>query len=124
MGANGSKSAGTTATESGRRWKTIEVLDNGVKIIEFKNPKTPGKMPEESHSPNSIYAMMNKNGSGIKAISVYNEDCIKVVEIHTADHDGLGVHYHDWKNGGPISVHSISDNIKWQKLLYDTINNL
>ena len=36
MGANGSKSLGTTETEEGRRWKTVETLPNGVKIIEFK----------------------------------------------------------------------------------------
>ena len=48
MGANGSKSLGTTENEEGRRWKTIEILPNGVKIIEFKNLKTPTKMPEES----------------------------------------------------------------------------
>ena len=69
MGANGSKAKGTTETEEGRRWKTVETLSNEVKIIKFKDPKTPGKMPEESHSPNSIYAMMNKNGEliGLKS---------------------------------------------------------
>lgn len=124
MGANGSKAKGTTETEEGRRWKTAETLSNGVKIIEFKDPKTPGKMPEESHSHNSIYAMMNKNGGGIKSIAVYDENCLKVVEIHTTDHDGLGMHYHDWKGGKPISNHPISDNPKWEKLLSETLESL
>lgn len=66
MGANGSKSQGTTETEEGRRWKTIEVLPNRVEIIEFKNKKTPTKMPEESHSPNAIYGMMFKKGMGLR----------------------------------------------------------
>ena len=55
MGGNGSKSLGLTATEYGRRWKTVEVLPNGVKIIEFKKVNTPLKMPEESYSPKSVY---------------------------------------------------------------------
>ena len=37
MGANGSKSLGTTETEAGRRWKTVEILPNGVEIIALKN---------------------------------------------------------------------------------------
>ena len=82
MGANGSKSLGTTETEEGRRWKTIEVLPNGVEIIEFKDPKIPSKMPEESHSPNAIYGMMFKKGNGLKSIAVYDSNCKKVVEIH------------------------------------------
>ena len=60
MGANGSKSSGILEDESGRRWKTVEELPNGVKIIELKDSKTPTKMPEESHSPNAIYGMMFK----------------------------------------------------------------
>jgi hypothetical protein len=124
MGSNGAKAAGTIETEEGRNWKTIELLVNGTKIVDFKNPKTPGKLPEESHSPNSIYVMMNKNGEGIKAIGVYDHDCKKVVEIHTADHKGLGIHYHVWQDGRPIEIHSIRNNRKWYNLLRRTIHQL
>ena len=125
MGANGSKSLGTTETEEGRRWKTVEVLPNGVKIIEFKDSKTPTKMPEESHSPNAIYGMMYKKGNGLKSIAIYGADCKKIVEIHTGDHHGLGPHYHHWENGGPIgNPISISLNPQLLHLLNETINYL
>ena len=125
MGGNGSKSQGTTETEKGRRWKTVEVLPNGVEIIEFKNKKTPTKMPEESHSPNAIYGMMFKKGNGLKSISIYDSDCKKIVEIHNEDHDGLGSHYHYWKNGRPVGEpQPISTNPQYQQLLNDTINLL
>ncbi len=124
MGANGSSSSRSTHYFYGRRWKTVEVLSNGVKVIQFKDPKTPGKMPEESLSPNSIYAMMNKKGGGIKSITVYGKDCKKIVEIHTADHKGLGLHYHIWKDGHDISVYSLSTNTKWSNLLAETLSCL
>jgi hypothetical protein len=125
MGGNGSKSQGTTETEKGRRWKTVEVLPNGVEIIEFKNKKTPTKMPEESHSPNAIYGMMFKKGNGLKSISIYDSDCKKIVEIHNEDHDGLGPHYHYWKNGRPVGEpQPISKNPQYQQLLNETINLL
>ncbi len=125
MGGNGSKSQGTTETEKGRRWKTVEVLPNGVEIIEFKNKKTPTKMPEESHSPNAIYGMMFKKGNGLKSISIYDSGCKKIVEIHNEDHDGLGPHYHYWKNGRPVGEpQHISTNPQYQQLLNETINLL
>lgn len=125
MGANGSKSLGTTETEEGRRWKTVETLPNGVKIIEFKNSKTPTKMPEESHSPNAIYGMLFKKGNGLKCISIYGSDCKKIVEIHNEDHDGIGIHFHYWKNGRPTGKPiPISNNPAYERLLKETISYL
>lgn len=122
MGANGNKSHGTTETEEGRRWKTIEILPNGVKIIEFKNPKTPTKMPEESHSPNAIYGMMFKKGNGLKSISMYDSNCLKILEIHNEDHHGTGPHYHYWNNGRPVGEpQSIASNLQYHQLLNETI---
>ena len=122
MGANGSKSHGTTETEEGRRWKTIEILPNGVKIIEFKNPKTPTKMPEESHSPNAIYGMMFKKGNGLKSISMYDSNCLKILEIHNEDHHGTGPHYHYWNNGRPVGEpQSIASILQYHQLLNETI---
>ena len=112
MGANGSFASGSTATEEGRRWRTVMVLPNGVKVIELKNRKDNHKAPEESHSPNSVYVMFNKNGDGIKSISKYGADGKKVYEIHTVDHKGLGIHYHKWENGRPLPPHSITESMK------------
>ena len=90
-----------------------------------RNPKTPTKMPEESHSPNAIYGMMFKKGNGLKSISIYDSDCKKVIEIHNEDHDGLGPHYHYWKNGEPIgNPIPISSNPQLQHLLNETISYL
>lgn len=112
MGANGSFASGSTATEEGRRWRTVMTLPNGVKVIELKNRKANHKAPEESHSPNSVYVMFNKDGNGIKSISKYGADGKKEYEIHTVDHKGLGVHYHIWKNGRPLPPHPITDAMK------------
>lgn len=90
-----------SATENGRRWQTVHVLKDGTKVIELKK-KGAVKLPEESHSPNSTYAIFNKDGSGVKAISKYGADGKKIWEIHTTDHKGLGPHYHKWKDRKPL----------------------
>lgn len=112
MGANGSFASGSTATEEGRRWKTVAVLSNGYKVIELKNSKSPHKAPEESHTPNSVYVMFNKNGTGIKSISLYGNDGTKQFEIHTTDHKGLGAHYHIWSNGKAGKAEPLTDSMK------------
>lgn len=112
MGANGSFASGSTATEEGRRWQTVMTLPNGVKVIELKNRKANHKAPEESHSPNSVYVMFNKDGNGIKSISKYGTDGKKEYEIHTVDHKGLGIHYHIWKDGHPLLPHPITEEMK------------
>ena len=123
MGANGSFANGSTAVEKDRRWKTILVLKDGTKIIELKNKKGAVKLPEESHSPNSIYAIFNKDGKGVKAIAKYGSDGKKIWEIHTTDHKGLGPHYHKWKDGKPLDEepHPLTPAMK--KLL-DNVSNL
>ncbi len=121
MGANGSKASGSTSTEIGRRWKTVAVLPNGMKVIELKNPKSNHKAPEESHSANSVYVMFNKDGSGIKSISKYDGESKKVFEIHTVDHKGLGVHYHPWHNGRPEDPKPLTAGMK--KML-DELNSI
>lgn len=119
MGANGSASSGSTATEEGRRWKTVATLSNGYKVIELKDRNAQHKAPEESHSPNSVYVMFNKDGNGLKSISSYDDDCKKEFEIHTQPHKNLGEHYHKWENGkaGPAEpltekMKSILDEVK------------
>ena len=112
MGANGSFALGTTATEKGRRWTTIAVTESGIKIIEMKNPNAPLKLPEESHSPNSIYAIFNKGGNGLKGIAKYSPNGKKLFEIHTTDHHGLGWHYHPWQDGHPLGAKSLTQSMK------------
>lgn len=100
MGANGSFAKGTTNTEKDRHWKTIGSIGKNIKILQMKNPKAPLKLPEESHTPNRIYAIFKKNGSDVKCIAQYDSNGKKLWEIHTDDHYGLKPHFHYWKNGG------------------------
>ena len=100
MGANGSFAKGTTNTEKDRHWKTIGSIGENIKILQMKNPKAPLKLPEESHTPNRIYAIFKKNGSDVKCIAQYDSNGKKLWEIHTDDHYGLKPHFHYWKNGG------------------------
>ena len=101
MGANGSKSSGYLEKDEYRLWKTFCTLNSGIKVIERKDPKISVKLPEESHSPNSIYAIFRRDGNDVKAIAKYDGDCRKVWEIHTAEHENLHEHYHVWKHGCP-----------------------
>lgn len=117
MGGNGSFAKGSTATEDGRRWKTVAVLANGTKVIELKNQKANHKAPEESNTPNSVYVMFNKDGNGIKSISKYGSDSKKEFEIHTADHKGLGIHCHFWNEGKSGEAIPLTEKMK--KMLDD-----
>ena len=120
MGGNGSFANRATATEAGRRWKTVYVTESGIKIIEMKKPKAALKLPEESHSPNSIYAIFNKGGKGLKGIAKYGADGKKIFEIHTTDHNGLGAHFHLWKEGHPLEAKPLTDSMK--KLIDNVLN--
>ena len=120
MGGNGSFAMKSTASESGRRWKTVTTTGGGIKIIELKNSKSSYKLPEESHSPNSVYAIFNKGGKGLKAIAQYGADGKKIFEIHTTDHDGLGAHFHPWKDGHPLDAQPLTKSMK--KLLDDALD--
>lgn len=120
MGGNGSFALGTTQSEAGRRWKTIMVTPSGIKILELKNPNDSISLPEESHTPGSIFAIFNKGGKGLKAVAKYGDDCKKLFEIHTTDHKGLGAHYHPWKDGHPLDAKPLTEGLK--KLLEDAIN--
>ncbi len=101
MGANGSFASGITKTESGRRYKTMFSLGDNIKILEPKRCGESVKLPEESHTPNRIYATFYADGHDVKCIAQYDSDGKKRYEIHTVDHRGLGEHYHVWKDGRP-----------------------
>ncbi len=100
MGGNGSFASGATNSELGRKWYAVDTYSD-IQIVQLKDKKRSNKLPEESHTPNRIYAVFERDGRDIKAIAKYGSDGKKMWEIHTADHDGLGAHFHNWENGRP-----------------------
>ncbi len=100
MGANGSHANGSLESELGRKWRTTATIGE-IQIVQKKNFRESVKLPEESHTPNRIYAIFNKKGDDVQAIAKYGADGKKIWEIHTRDHNGLGAHYHPCENGHP-----------------------
>lgn len=103
MGANGTHISGSLQSELGRNWKTISTIGK-IQIVQKKNDKESTKLPEESNTPNRIYAIFNKRGTDVQAIAKYGPDGKKIWEIHTRDHNGLGVHYHPCEDGHPRTI--------------------
>ncbi len=68
MGANGSHANGSTQSDAGQRWKTIGTVGE-IQVIQLKSFKSPNKLPEESRTPNRIYAIFNKDGKDVKGIA-------------------------------------------------------
>ena len=79
MGGNGSFALGTTHSEAGRRWKTIMVTPSGIKVLELKNTKDSISLPEESHTPNSIYAVFNKDLKELPNMVTMERNCSKYI---------------------------------------------
>lgn len=117
MGANGSFASGSTNSELGRNYKTIGTVGS-IQVVTPKNPKAGVKLPEESHMPNRVYATFYKDGHDVKAIAKYGPDGKKIWEMHTIDHKNLGPHYHDWKDGSPVSDKPLT------KEMLDILNNV
>ncbi len=101
MGGNGSYAAGTTNSEAGRQYKTVGTIGN-IQILEKKNPKDSHSLPEESHTPNRVYAEIRSDGKDVGKIAKYGPDGKKIWEIHTTPHHSLKEHYHEWKDGKPV----------------------
>ena len=114
MGGNGSFISGITNFEDGRTYKTILSIGDNIKILETKNPRLALKLPEESHTPNRIYATFYCNGKGLKELAEYGADGKRLNSIHIIDHHGLGSHWHPWKNGGQVenSAYPLDDKMK------------
>ncbi len=70
--------------------------------MEKKNQKDSHSLPEESHSPNRVYAEIREDGKDVGKIAKYGSDGKKVWEIHTTPHHNLKDHYHEWENGKPV----------------------
>lgn len=113
MGANGSKASGALETAAGRTYHTVISITDNIKVVESNNKNANVKLPEESHTPNRIYVVINKPATGskgkndphagkLKSIGVYGPDCKKLYEIHVDHkHDGMSIHFHPWENGHP-----------------------
>lgn len=101
MGGNGSRGKGLLNSELGRNWKMVAAIGE-IQVVQLKDLTKSNKLPEESHTANRIYAIFEKDGSDVKAIAKYDSNGIKVWEIHTTDHKGLGEHFHLWEEGKPI----------------------
>lgn len=76
-------------------------MGDNIVVLEQKDPKHKGKLPEESHTPNRIYVSFMANGQDVKEIAKYGSDGKKLWAIHTKDHKGIKPHYHIWKDGAP-----------------------
>ena len=103
MGANGSHANGSLESELGRNWKTTGTVGD-IQIVQKKNTSESVKLPEESHTPNRLYAIFNKKGNDVQAIAKYGPDGKKIWEIHTNNHNGIQPHYHPCKDGHPIQT--------------------
>jgi len=116
MGANGSKASGILENPAGRTYHTVISITDNIKVVESNNKNANVKLPEESHTPNRIYVVINKpasdkKGKGdphagkLKSIAVYGPDCKKLYEIHVDHtHNGMTIHFHPWENGRPVKV--------------------
>lgn len=116
MGANGSKASGSLEHEAGRHWTTVLSIGDNIRVLERDDHNKNVKLPEESHTPNRIYVVINKPPKGdkgkndpyagkLKSIGVYGSDCKKLYEIHVDHvHNGLNLHCHPWKEGKPIQT--------------------
>lgn len=116
MGANGSKGKGLLEEPSGRNYRTVLDISDNIKVLEPKNKNANVKLPEESHTPNRVYVVINKPATDkiglnapyagkLKSIAVYGDDCKKLFEIHVDhSHNGLPVHYHPWEDGHPVKA--------------------
>ena len=122
MGGNGSFISGITNFEDGRHYKTILSIGDNIKILETKNPRQGLKLPEESHTPNRIYATFYRNDKGLKELAEYGADGKRLNSIHIIDHHGLGSHWHPWKNGGQVPTEAYPINSRMRNLI-DKIKN-
>lgn len=102
MGGRG-KSNSSTSTPGANlsHWNVVRNKGN-MYVYEMKNPKAALKPPVSDQIPNSFVIMYRKatdKMQGIKSITSYDANGIRDYEIHTADHKGLGPHFHKFING-------------------------
>lgn len=125
MGGNGTFSKGHDIPEESRQWTTVDTIPAGggfpeIAIVEMKGGQKSIKTPEESHTPDRVYAVFYPDGSDVKEIASYH-DHLKTEVIHTEAHHGLRPHYHEWKNGAQMKeAHPLTQEM--EKLLQHVRN--
>ncbi|MCF0124303.1 MAG: hypothetical protein HUJ68_00825 [Clostridia bacterium] len=74
-------------------------------ILDLKSPNAP-LIPEFSNSPNKIYALLNKDGTRVKSITIYDENHEQKFSIHLDHpHNGKnGPHVHSGMNTGRLEL--------------------
>lgn len=103
MGANGSKASGALEDPNNREFKSVCFISKNIEVVQLKNDKQRVRLPEESHTPNRVYVVYNKDGS-LKSIGRYDSTCLKKFEMHfDHEHDGLNPHYHKWVSKGGVA---------------------
>ncbi|MCM1143002.1 MAG: hypothetical protein NC453_30930 [Muribaculum sp.] len=100
MGANGSKASGALENSQNREFDTQFFISKNIEVVQLRNANQRVRLPEESHTPNRVYVVFNKDGT-LKSIGRYGSDCLKKFEMHfDHEHDGLQPHYHKWVSKG------------------------
>lgn len=86
-------------------------------IIDSVQPNAP-LAPEFSNTPGKVYALLNKYGTGIKSITVYDENHEQKYSIHLDHyHNGGKVpHVHSGFNSGRIDIPFTNEH---QKIISD-----
>ena len=86
MGGKGTFSTGKTPEY---KYKTVRIID-GIKILAPISNKDSNKLPEESHTAGTSYALLDRHGI-FHQLRVYNENHEVVLEIGYHKEPGLGV---------------------------------
>lgn len=133
MGGNGSKARCVLDNPINREFDGKFFISENIEVVELKNNRQRVRLPEESNTPNRIYAIFNRDGS-LKSIARYDSNCLKQFEIHIDHkHDGIQPHYHMWVSKGGVArgpetrgkgknSHTIAHPLtKGMKRLYDKI---
>lgn len=81
-----------------RKWKTTDVKGN-AHFISKRDETNPAQMPMHTPTKTKIYISRHTDGN-VKEISIMNPKTgKKIMEIHTAPHEGLKEHVHHWVPG-------------------------
>lgn len=86
------------------KWHQIGELIGEKYRAKILGSKTEHKLPEESHSPNTIYARLNEKGD-VYQIRIY-ENHLPIYDIDIGhSHKPYGTtHVHEYKNGSRIVI--------------------
>lgn len=98
MGHGKTSLAELASNPASRKWKTTDVKGN-AHFISKRNEESSASMPMHTPTKTKIYVSRHKDGN-VKEISIMNPKTgKKIMEIHTAPHEGLKEHVHHWVPG-------------------------